>query len=473
MDSFTRILSAMFSLASSLPKLRSGRIVDGRSCNGDSRIDLPMPKVLQKGFEVGPHSVNPMTNVFVLPTFGVFLIMFFWLNLFQEGMCGGVLVTKEQVFHADSSAKAFIFESIKDVGPHFVIETKAGTSLMDKSKFMRYIELPPGIAKNVFCDEHVDSIRNKIVEITSFCERFPSSKPLFQDRIDLLMRTVSSFESGFVCFESKWMRSQDFEKLRERHAEQWAKIEHAEKKRFEERKIAFEKARNLEQLDQSEFQRSKSSIELEVNESSEIAIDYNVVQAGEYGAYIEFRDGQGVLRDGFIEDYTASEESPATSKVNLYFGGRYRQSINNPGTLTKSFFLSKKLAILRLKIGGKSWAEANKYAWPSDEEIRVNGRFIWISGYLRKDGTWVNGHYRDTQDIRVAATLRAQPRLQNPSYGTNVVNGSSYVNRSNSKGSVPVRSYVRKDGTRVSSHSRTYPDGVSSNNLSSRKSSRR
>ena len=63
----------------------------------------------------------------------------------------------------------------------------------------------------------------------------------------------------------------------------------------------------------------------------------------------------------------------------------------------------------------------------------------WITGYIRKDGVSVAGHYRCTRNIASAVT----------SY-------SNYTgsHRPSTGGPVHVKGYYRKDGTYVRSHTR-------------------
>ena len=66
----------------------------------------------------------------------------------------------------------------------------------------------------------------------------------------------------------------------------------------------------------------------------------------------------------------------------------------------------------------------------------------WVNGYIRKDGTYVQGYYRSSPSIG--------------SYSYNKVNPSSYY----------VRGYYRKDGTYVQGHRRSSPNSNRRDNYS-------
>jgi hypothetical protein len=106
-------------------------------------------------------------------------------------------------------------------------------------------------------------------------------------------------------------------------------------------------------------------------------------------------------------------------------------------------------------------------------EVRVlaaasGGPWVWVAGYYREDGTYVPGHYRTFPDSNLAnnwstagnrnpvtgerGTIR--PPGSVVSFGRSLGTGSRARLKVSSGGSVHVRSYTRKDGTRVRAHTR-------------------
>jgi len=97
---------------------------------------------------------------------------------------------------------------------------------------------------------------------------------------------------------------------------------------------------------------------------------------------------------------------------------------------------------------------------------------VWVSGYTRKDGTYVKGHYRSSPDGDPTNNW-SYPGNVNP-YTGKVAPGNpeTYLknyydsNYKSSPGDVWVDSYFRKDGTYVQGHWRSSPDGDPTNNYS-------
>ena len=86
------------------------------------------------------------------------------------------------------------------------------------------------------------------------------------------------------------------------------------------------------------------------------------------------------------------------------------------------------------------WRDAPGTATHTSYSGSTAGR-VWVPGYRRADGTWVDGYWRDAGRPGTGTTTHSSPS----SYS-----GSSYRRG----GSVYVRGYYRKDGTYVSGHTR-------------------
>lgn len=89
---------------------------------------------------------------------------------------------------------------------------------------------------------------------------------------------------------------------------------------------------------------------------------------------------------------------------------------------------------------------------------------VRVRGYTRKDGTYVSPHYRSSPDGIFSNNWSTKGNV-NPytgKIGTKTSPSSSYG------GDVFVNGYTRKDGTYVSPHYRSAPDGDFSNNWSTK-----
>lgn len=97
---------------------------------------------------------------------------------------------------------------------------------------------------------------------------------------------------------------------------------------------------------------------------------------------------------------------------------------------------------------------------------------VWVDGYYRDDGTYVQGHYRSSPDGNPYNNY-SFPGNYNPNTGE-ISSGSveAYLRNyyddpeGESSGPVWVEGYYRDDGTYVEGHWRTLPDGDPTNNYS-------
>lgn len=87
------------------------------------------------------------------------------------------------------------------------------------------------------------------------------------------------------------------------------------------------------------------------------------------------------------------------------------------------------------------WRDAPGTATYSSSSRSSSGR-VWVPGYRRADGTWVEGYWRDAGSSGTGSSTYSRP--SSTSYS-----GSSYRG-----GSVYVKGYYRKDGTYVHGHTR-------------------
>lgn len=98
---------------------------------------------------------------------------------------------------------------------------------------------------------------------------------------------------------------------------------------------------------------------------------------------------------------------------------------------------------------------------------------VWVDGYYRDDGTYVEGHYRSSPDGNPYNNY-SFPGNYNPNTGeisegnpeTYLENYYEDESSGSSTGDVWVEGYYRDDGTYVEGHFRTNPDGDPTNNYS-------
>ncbi len=112
----------------------------------------------------------------------------------------------------------------------------------------------------------------------------------------------------------------------------------------------------------------------------------------------------------------------------------------------------------------------------AERSIERDGR-VWVSGYRRQDGTWVDGYWRDApqdvaqkpalgpSDIPLTLPVTLQVGLNSPGVSEPSVQKTAPANgSSDDSDSAWVDGYYRADGSFVAGHWRGAPDGDKSNN---------
>lgn len=84
--------------------------------------------------------------------------------------------------------------------------------------------------------------------------------------------------------------------------------------------------------------------------------------------------------------------------------------------------------------------------------ILLAQQMIWVNGYYRSDGTYVEGHYRTTPDNSTYNNYGGE--YNKPSRSTTTYDDYNSSNTNSSSDQVWVNGYYRSDGTWVQGHYR-------------------
>ena len=85
---------------------------------------------------------------------------------------------------------------------------------------------------------------------------------------------------------------------------------------------------------------------------------------------------------------------------------------------------------------------------------------VWVEGYLRKDGTYVQGHWRKQSIVRRTESNQTNSKQIRAELLIKSYNARQVLSTAPSTsigGKVSVRGYYRKDGTYVRPYTRSYP----------------
>lgn len=377
------------------------------------------------------------------------LRLFFWilvanLGSFQSIRAAGVAVTKEQLFHSNHSAKPFVFNEVTDFGRHVRFVSGERTFTIERTTYLDFVEVLSAFPANLTNAEEIAPIRKSADAISAFSSKYPAAEPLLRQNLEAVKKVLESYDAGWVLYENSWMKAEDFAPIKE----QLAKLE----------KEATEKREKEAQERKEELAKAECAVITEMERNSIKDAAYTVREPIGAGSFIELPeqlDSSGLM----YLDEPPNEQT--VGKGTLYYGGSYLLQSPYGGARTiRTYHRSRDVALAHLRDHYYSAPTYRKsISVPSTASDRINRAYepgfrapdglVWVNGYFREDGTWVQGHYRSAPDTNAVVSRGYTPPIK-PTGGSTYSGGT----HSSGYGPIPVKGYYRKDGTYVRPHTR-------------------
>lgn len=128
----------------------------------------------------------------------------------------GVAALKEQPFHRDSSARAFVYSQILDSrGPHLrLVGSRRNVEIL-RTHLVARIELPEAIPDRLLEEHDVTPLRELLTDVRNFTTRYSRAEPVLRPYYDSLRGHINRFDAGNVRFEGNWMTRKELASIRE------------------------------------------------------------------------------------------------------------------------------------------------------------------------------------------------------------------------------------------------------------------
>ena len=378
-------------------------------------------------------------------------VIVMWLLALHAVNAAGVAVTKEQKFHADSCAKPFVFDTVKDYREFVIFETGTRAISIERATFVEYVEVPAHLPKELVKDEQVIPFRESLKKIRAFTSRFPLSEPLLRANLVALQSLIDNYDGGRVLLEKKWIARTEYQEQQKQRAEVAAQIERQRQAQIAQQQQAKREEAERVRIEQlAQMETVKPLAEKQMGEASIENAQFRVYWKSGSKLLVEIltppvEDPQLVV---LVED---AENRPLKENVtyagNLFYSGNYPAEGNADGI--RAYCIDRSAAVsklsYRLSLPQAVKVIAPSRSWvpkPKNKPSYSSGDMVWVDGYFKDDGTWVSGHYRN-------APSQPAPLYSPPSY-------SSYSSSpsTGSSGTVHVNGYFRKNGTYVHSYTR-------------------
>lgn len=168
----------------------------------------------------------------------------------------GIVVWKEQRFHKDDLARAFVFDRMKsspEITWFYMGSERMG---FEKNRFFEYLSVPPALPPELAEPEQFASYRQQFAELNAFASRFPEAARILKSQLEVMRGVITDYEAGQVYFSGEWMPRADYEArvaerdkllretaaLRQAEREKQAALLEAERRKEARRQLALERA---------------------------------------------------------------------------------------------------------------------------------------------------------------------------------------------------------------------------------------
>ncbi|MGC4015596.1 MAG: serine protease [Luteolibacter sp.] len=293
----------------------------------------------------------------------------------------GVAVVKEQNYHRDESATAFVYLERIDSGAPFVkFKTSTSESVVDRSKLAGYVDVPSSIPANVRNEEEATILRQTIQQMTAFASRFPKSEPLLKANIESFSKHLKEFDDGKIRLNGTWITRAEFSRIQKDLEEKAAQIKKedaemtasSEKRRREREQFELsQREKGLEEYEGSWLPRAQVA-ELQkraiATKDAASAVDaksitnciFSILQVTDDGCLVTVK--QGTMKQGGVnatvifviggaKGFTADGD---TYKGNLYWCGTYSyQNLAGAERTVNAYCLKREdaLTLVKKKLG--------------------------------------------------------------------------------------------------------------------------
>jgi hypothetical protein len=167
----------------------------------------------------------------------------------------GIVVWKEQSFHNDDRARAFVFDRMKSSPEITWFYKDAERMGFEKNRFFEYLFMPLVLPAELAEPEQFSSYRQQFAELDAFASRFVSAARILKPQLEVMRGVIADYEAGQVYFSGEWMPRADYEvrvaerdnllretaALRQTEREKQAALLEAERRKEGRRQLAMER----------------------------------------------------------------------------------------------------------------------------------------------------------------------------------------------------------------------------------------
>lgn len=123
----------------------------------------------------------------------------------------GIVVWKEQPFHDDASARAFVFDRMKPAGGITWFFKGSERMGFEKHRDFDHVLVPPALPPELAEPGQFASFRHQVAELETFAKRYAAAARILEPQLEVMRGVIADYEAGQVYFSGEWMPRADYE----------------------------------------------------------------------------------------------------------------------------------------------------------------------------------------------------------------------------------------------------------------------
>jgi len=149
-----------------------------------------------------------VSNFFVLR---FFLLGFFALTLGAAKAEPGIVTWKEQAYHADATAKAFYFESMKQIGPVTFFYQGDRRMSFERQQPFDFTFIPGSLTE--VSGKTASDLKIDFEKLSGFALKYPAAGVMLKARLEQMSDYLKNYQAGEVYVSGKWVSLSEYEKI--------------------------------------------------------------------------------------------------------------------------------------------------------------------------------------------------------------------------------------------------------------------
>jgi len=124
-----------------------------------------------------------------------------------------IVAWKEQSFHSDASAKAFVADRMQDMGAITWFYKGTWKKGFAKNEVFHFVSLEPGVPAELTNPEQCSSLKYQCEKLGGFARQYPNSAEILNPQLTAMRGMIENFQAGKAYFAGHWIAQSEYDTL--------------------------------------------------------------------------------------------------------------------------------------------------------------------------------------------------------------------------------------------------------------------